>query len=255
MKRTTSITMALVALVVIAASIHNHQAAAQIPQTQIKPTTRPALKLPWLAGIALDKTITVGSSVNGDIIATLRLIRSTPSDLAFTLSTQGCLMDEAGILVATSPTRGIIPAGRDQTTFQIRTFTSPNTLSPITCTVRAHYGEETVAADFTVEPLRMVSFTIVPAAGVGPFSATATIALNARPVANQTVTLASSNAAVGFGTVGNTQPNGSATFNNTRSQATVPMVAGTVTQATAATITASLRAQVQTRQVTVRPPF
>ena len=255
MKRTASITMALAALVVIAVSIHNHQAAAQVPQTQIKPTTRPALTLRWLDGITLDKTITVGSSVNGDIIATLRLIRSTPNALTVTLSTQGCFMDEAGILVATGPTSVTIPAGRDRMTFQIRTFTGPSTSSPITCTVRVHYGEETVAADFTVEPLRMVSFTIVPAAGISPFSAIATIALNARPVANQTVTLASSNAAVGFGTVGNTQPNGSATFNNTRSQSTVPMVAGPVTQTTAVTITASLRAQVQTRQITVRQPF
>ncbi len=256
MKRITSITMALVALAVIAASIHSHQAAAQVPQSQVKPTLRPKLTLRWLSGVTLNKTITVGGSVNGDITGTIRLMRSAVSNLTITLSTEGCLLDEAGILVATLPSSVItIPAGSDRATFRIQTFSSPNTLNPITCTVRAHYGEEHVGADFTVEPLRMTSFTIVPAAGIGPFTATAAIALNARPAVNKTVTLTSSNSVVGFGTIGNVQPTASVPFTSASNQRTAQVVASTVTQPTTVTITATLGAQTQTLQIAVRPAF
>jgi hypothetical protein len=246
--------MALVMLV-LAASIHIRQAAAQVPQSQVQPTPKPALTLRWLSKVTLDKAITVGGSVNGDITGTIYLLRSTTRNLTVTLTAEGCLLDEWGILVATVPSTVTIPAGSDRVTFRIRTFSSPNTLNPITCTVGAHYAEETIAADFTVEPLRITSFTIVPAAGIGPFTATATIVLNARPAVNKTVTLTSSNPAVQFGTIGNAQPNADVTFTSTRSQRIVQVIAGTVTQSTGATITARLGAQTQTHQLTVRTAF
>jgi hypothetical protein len=254
MKRTTCITIALVALAVIAASIHSHNTAAATRQPQIRPTPRPELTLRWVSAVTLNKTTTVGGSVNGDITGTVHLLRSAVSNLTITLSTEGCLLDEAGILVATLPSTVItIPAGRDRATFRIQTLSSPNTLSAITCTVKARYGDEQAAANFTVEPLRMASFTIVPVAGIGPFTATGTIALNARPAANKTVTLTSSNPIVRFGTIGNAQANASVTFTSAGSQRTVQVVASAVTQPTTVTITATLGAQTLTRQITVRP--
>ena len=96
--------------------------------------------------------------MDGDITGTVHLLRSALSNLTINLSTEGCLLDEAGILVATLPSNVItIPAGSDRATFRIQTLSSPNTLSAITCTVRAHYGDEHAAANFTVEPLRMAS--------------------------------------------------------------------------------------------------
>jgi len=99
----------------------------------------------------------------------------------------------------------------------------------------------------------MASFNIVPAAGIGPFTATGTIALNARPAANKTVTLTSSNSMVRFGTIGNAQSNASVTFTSASSLRTVQVVASAVTQPTTVTITAKLGAQTLTRQITVRP--
>jgi len=254
MKRTTIITMVLVALVVIAAGIHSHKTAAAAPQAQIKPTPKPELTMRWLSGVTLNKTTTVGGSVGGDITGTVHLLRSALSSLTISLSTEGCLLDEAGILVATLPVTVItIPAGSDRATFRIQTLSSPNTLSAITCTVRAHYGDEHAAANFTVEQLQIISLNIVPAAGIGPFTATGTIALNARPAANKTATLTSSNSIVRFGTIGNAQPNASVTFTSTGSQRTVQVVANAVTQPTTVTITATLGAQTLTRQITVRP--
>jgi hypothetical protein len=254
MKRTPNIAMALIALAVIAASIHSHRTAAATPQPQIKPTPKPELTLRWLSTVTLNKTTTVGGSVDGDITGTVHLLRPALSDLTITLSTEGCLLDEAGILVATLPLTVItIPAGSDRATFRIQTLSSPNTPSAITCTVRAHYGDEHVAANFTVEPLRTISFDIVPGAGIGPFTATGTIALNARPAANKTVTLTRSNSIVRFGTIGNAQPDASVTFTSTSSQRTVSVVASAVTQPTTVTITAKLGAQTLIRQITVRP--
>ncbi len=253
MKRITFITIALVALAVIAAVVPSHNTAAATSQPQVKPIPKPQLTLHWLSGVTLNKTTTVGNSVDGDITGTVHLLRSAISNLTINLTTEGCLMDEAGILVATLPSPVItIPTGSDRASFQIQTLSSPNALSAVTCKVRAHYGDENAAASFTVEPLRIASFNIVPAAGIGPFTATGTITLNARPAASKTVTLAG-NSIVRFGTVGSAQSSASVTFTSADSVRTVQVVASAVTNSTTVTITAKLGLQTLTRQVTVRP--
>lgn len=227
-------------------------AAAQSPQ--IKPRPVPDLKLRWLHSVTLDKTTTVGSSAGGDITGTVHLLRAAVGSLAINLSLEGAFLDEAGILVARLPVSTItIPAGSDRATFRIQTLSSPNTTAAITCTVRARYGDENVSASFIVEPLRIASLNILPAAGFGPFTANGTVALNARPVANQTVTLTSSNAAVRFGTAGNAQASASLTFTSAGNQRTFQVIASSVSQPVTVTITARLGAQTLTRQITVRP--
>lgn len=256
MKCSSSITVTLVALALIAAGVHGQQAAAQLPQSQVKPIPTPKLTLRWLYGLTLDKTTTVGGSVNGDITATVRLLRSAVSPMMITISTEGCLLDEAGIIVASTPTSWPISAGSDHGTFRIQTFSSPSTLNPVTCTVWAHYGEERVTASFTVEPLSMTSFTIVPPAGMDPFTATANIILNARPAVERTIMLTSSNPLVRFGSNAATaQPTASVSITSTRSQGTIQVHASGVQRQTTATITATMGMQTRTLQVTVRPPF
>ena len=252
MERAVSITIVSAAMMFISAGLHGHEAVAGVPQSQIKPIPRPVLKLRWLFGITLDKTTTIGGSVNGDITGTIVLLRSAINNLTVTLTTEGCLVDGAGNPVATLPPTVTIPAGSDRVTFRIRTFYRPNINSSITCTVRARYGEETETAGFVVEPLRVVSLTILPATGFGPFTATATITLNARPAVTQTVTLTSSNPVVRFGPVDSAQPNVSLAFTNSSSHRTVQVVAGSVAQQTVVTVSATLGALSQTRQMTVR---
>jgi hypothetical protein len=254
MKRFSIMLVTIAVLVASLISLHSHNtAAAMLQAPQIKPTPRPELKIRWLSSVTLNKTTTVGGSVDGDITATVVLLRSAISNLTVNLSLEGALLDEAGILVATAPTSVTIPAGSDRATFRIRTFSSPNTLAALTATVRARYGDERVSANFTVEPLKLASFNILPAGGIGPFTANGTMALNARPAENKTVLLTSSNPVVRFGTVGNAQTSSSVTFTSATPLRTFQVVTGSVSQPTTVTITARLGAQTLTRQITVRP--
>lgn len=251
MRHSILLAIALAALAVIAAGIPsaNSVAVAQVPQ--IKP--KPNITLPWLAGVTLDKTTAVGGSVDGNIAGYVQLLRPAVSDLTVTLSCEGCLMDEAGILVATLPSSVTIPAGNDGIQFRITTYSSLNTLAAVVCTVKARYGNEQRSAVFTVEPLKITSFTVVPSGGIGPFTATGTIGLNARPAANVNVTLTSNNPIVRFGTAGSSQSTTSVTFTSTNAMRTFQVVAGSVAQPTTATITATRGVQSLERQVAVRP--
>ncbi|MCC7461032.1 MAG: hypothetical protein IT480_01080 [Gammaproteobacteria bacterium] len=190
--------------------------------------------------------------MNGDITGQVQLLRRAFDSLAITLSTAGCV-DAAGVPVAAVLQTPVpIPAGRDRATFRIRTFSSANTVSAIACTVTANLGEEHASASFTVEPLRMTSFRVVPAAGIGPFTASATITLNARPAALRTVTLTSDNPAVGFGPAGGTQATASVPFNSGVALRTESVWAARVARVTAVRLTATLGAQTLASQVTIR---
>jgi hypothetical protein len=254
MKRIAFITIALVALAVIVASIHSHNTVAATHQSQIRPTPRPELKLRWLSAVTLNKTTTVGGSVDGDITGTVHLVRSAVGNLTINLSIEQSLYTEPA---ATLPSTVItIPAGSDSATFRIQTLSLVRALS-IPCTVRARYGDEHAAAIFTVESTLM-HFDINAALGAigSPTSTrplTITIWLNAFPATDQTVTLTSSNPIVRFGASGNAQSTASVTFTSASRQRTVQVVASAVTQPTTVTITAKLGAQTLTRQITVRP--
>ncbi|MEK7249819.1 MAG: hypothetical protein AAB209_05280, partial [Bacteroidota bacterium] len=150
MKRITFITIALVALAVIAASIHSHNTAAATRQSQIRPTPRPELRMRWLSAVTLNKTTTIGGSVDGDITGTVHLVRSAVGNLTINLSIERSLYAQP---VATLPSTVItIPAGSDSATFRIQTLPVLHGFS-IPCTVRARYGDEHAAANFTVESI------------------------------------------------------------------------------------------------------
>ena len=190
--------------------------------------------------------------MDGDITGTVHLQRAAINSLTVNLALEGHIFPEAGALANLPVSVITISAGRDRATFRIRTF-SLQGFSGTTCTVRVRYDDESVSANFTVDSLLMVSCNILPAAGFGPFTANGTIALNARPAANQTVTLTSNNLVVRFGTFGNAQSSTSVTFTSANSLRTFQVVASSVTQPTTVMITARMGAQTLTRQITVRP--
>ncbi len=251
MKHSILIASIVAALAVIAGGIPNANsvAVAQVPQ----PQPNPNLTITWLAGVTLDKTTTIGGSVDGNIAGYVQLLRPAVSDLTVSLSCEGCLRDETGVLVATLPSSVTIPSGKEGIKFRITTYSSPVTLAAVICTVKARYGNEQRSAFFTVEPLKITTFTIVPSGGIGPFTATGTIGLNAPPAANVNVTLRSNNPIVGFGTAGSLLSTTSVTLTSTNAMRTFQVVAGSVAQPTTATITATLGAQSLNRQIAVRP--
>jgi hypothetical protein len=250
MKRTT-----LVSTIITTLFLSFGLSYGQAPQIKPKPIE---LKLRWLQSLTLNKAHTIGGSVDGDITATVKLLRPAINNIQVTLFLDGAAPNEAGVQVADgalAPMSVTIPARSEQATFRIHTFTSARLTATRACTIRARYGEESVLATFKVEPLQMASLNILPAAGFGPFTANGTVTLNARPASNQTVTLTSSNSAVGFGSFGNIQPSHNVTFTSASSTRTFQVFASSVSQPTTVTITARLGGQTLTRQITVRPAF
>lgn len=248
MKRTTFV-ISIITTLFLAVGL----SYSQSPQIKPKPVE---LKLHWLHSLTLNKSHTIGGSVDGDITATVKLLRPAISNLQVSLFLDGAAPNEAGIQVADgamAPMSMTIPARSDQATFRIITFTSATLTATRGFTIRARYGEEAVSATFKVEPLQIASLNILPAAGFGPFTANGTVTLNARPASNQTVTLTSSNAAVGFGSFGNIQSSQNVTFSSTSSSRTFQVFASSVSRPTTVTITARMGGQTVTRQITVRP--
>jgi len=223
MKRTALTFIAIIALSVSAVFVQDEttEAAssfrgADLPQSpQIKPTPRPELKLRWLSGVTLNKTTTIAGSVDGDIIGTVRLLRpALQGGITVDLSLDGPFYAEVGIPVSLESNRVTIPSGQEGANFRIRTVTLFGFSSyPSPYTAVAKCGDETKTANFTLEALTIASPSIVPPAGFGPFTASGTLTLNARPAAGRTVTLTSSNPnVVRFGSIGNAQNSISLSF-------------------------------------------
>lgn len=264
MKRTALTFIAIIALSVSAVFVQDKNAEAAnaaisfrgagFPQApQIKPTPRPELKILWLSGVTLNKTTTIAGSVNGDIIGTVRLLRpALQGGVTVDISLDGPFHVEAGIPVSLDSNRVTIPSGQESANFRIRTLTLSSYNYPLQYTVRAKYTDETRTANFTLEALTISSLIVVPPTGLGPYTATGTVRLNARPAASRIVTLTSSNPnVVRFGTIGSAQNSASLNFTSNDASKGFSIVASSVPQPTTVTITATMNGRTVSRQITV----
>jgi hypothetical protein len=233
-------------------------AAAAQPKPQVKLPPGPKA-LPWLGSVTLNKTTTTMGAVGGGITGTVRLLRPAIQG-GVIVSLSPCFVaiagGEGGAVTATlTPTSLTIPNGQDSATFQIRGAGAVS--GSAACHVTATHGDETKTASFTIETLKVASMTVLPPAGLGPFTAAGTVTLSARPIENTMVTLTSSNPlVVRFGTIGNAQDTATRTFTSSNNNPqTFSLVASSVTSPVTVTIAARLGGQTVTHQVTVRPPL
>lgn len=217
-----------------------------IQNSQVKPNQFLQIK-----SVSLHKTQVVAGSTESEITGTVTSNFIAPQNSRVNLSVSPLLV-EAGMLAFPEPGEITIPQGSSQASFKIKTISNPAYASPTQCTVTAKMGDSSKEATFNVEQVKINSMGVLPAAGIGPFTANGTVTLNATPSPAKTVTLTSSDPSVlRFGSVGSAQNSMSLTFNNGALK-TFPVFVSPVSRTTTVTVTAALGVQTLSRQITVR---
>ena len=247
MKKTIiTFTTLVLLIVVVFAPAQRSSAALQGPQGP----TGPAIDNPGrkIQALTLTKTAIIGGN---SFSGTVRLEFVAPKGgTTVSLTTDPPFNPEGGN-AAFVPSGVTVPQGEASANFEVKTF--PVQFSR-QVTVRAAAGGVTKSASFSVEPVQVGGFVVTPTFGVGPFSVSASVVLNAPAVEQTDVTLASSNPnVVGFGPLG-TAPTRTVRFQQgERALTGIDMRARSVQELTTVTITASLNGSTQSRPMRIQP--
>ena len=192
------------------------------------------------------------ASVVGGTVFTGRVVLSAPAPGDGVSINFNLTFDPADANAASVPSSVNVPEGERSASFPITTFpVQVNTQVRVRAAAGSGYPR---FGTFTVQPLRVASVVIVPAAGFGPFQAQGTVTLNAPAPSNATVTLTSSDpSVVRFGTTDSGQNSTSLLFQQNQGLKTFQVAASSVSQITTGTVTATMNDNTVSRQVTVRP--
>lgn len=245
MKRTALYIIAFVALLIGSSLLPVWRATA------ISPASRAPLQFGFngpVGSLAITQTSVVGGTAFTGTVALTAAAPKGGLSINLTLT-----FDPTGGNVATVPASVNIPIGERSASFPITT-SSVQVDTQVRIRASASTGIPRFAT-FTVRPLQVATLVIVPAAGFGPFQAQGTVTLNAPVPSNTVVTLTSSNpSVVRFGSTGSGQNSIGLQFQQTQALKTFQIAAGSVSQTTTVTISATLQdGNTVTRAVTVRP--
>jgi hypothetical protein len=236
---------------------HSNGSASLQPVTEI--SARLQIVPGILKSLALDKTTVVAGSNDVKVNGTVTIERQAPSGgVDVLLSMNGIITIPPGVgpessFAAIMPSTVKVQGGATSANFTI------DCVIPITVaqqgTLTASLGGASKSASLSIQPLRILSLSILPAGAVGPFQAVGTVTLNAPVSGSTTVQLTTSDLnLVRFGIVGNTQSNLALTFQSGQNVKTFQLACSSVTQLTTVHITAALNSVTFSRAVTVRAP-
>lgn len=199
------------------------------------------------------RTVTLTqTSVVGGAAFTGTVVLSAPAPKGGLSINLNLTLDPAGGNAASVPSSVNVPVGDRSASFPITT-SSVQVNTQVRIRAAASTGIPRFAT-FTVQPLQVATLVIVPAAEFGPFQAQGTVTLNAPVPSNTVVTLTSSNpTVVRFGTTGSGQNSIGLQFQQNQALKTFQIAAGSVSQTTTVTVTATLQnGNTVSRAVTVR---
>jgi hypothetical protein len=250
MKKGPLLTIELFAVLVCAIGAQTMKAGSTSHLTAFQGQLIPIQPGYQLRFLALSKESVIGGTPLSGRVGLTFLAPKGGTRVRLSLSPDSILPEDLANPIVQLPATVQVPEREAQASFPIITFP---VLAQRHITVEASAGGVTKTASFTIDLVRVDSLVIVPPAALGPFQAQGTVRLNVPAAADTNVRLTSSNPeVVRFGTVGQAQAEVTLSFHQNDISKSFPLVASTVPQNTAVTISASLNGTVVSRTVTVR---